>query len=406
MSAAVTEIAPAEERAHAVLSASGAHRWLICTPSARLEDTLPNSTSAYAEEGTLAHEVAATELNWSLHRVSFGDYTAAWARFHADKRVTKDFKLAINAYVEVCKAKIAAARALNPDAYVCVEQKFDYSHLVPEGFGTGDLVIIADGVLEVIDLKFGAGVAVSPEHNEQEMLYGIGALAAADFLFDIDNVRLTIVQPRIGEGAPASWDIPVPDLLLWAQETLAPQAAIAWRGEGEFVPGGHCQFCRANPICRALAAHNLELTKLQFKEPELLSDTEIGDVLARVAALKTWAEKVASYALDKAKEGHRFPGFKMVRGRATRRYGDHDAVAAALLAGGVPEAVIYERSLLALGKLEKEIGKPRLAELLPAPLVTKPKGALTLVAVADKRPEVESSALEGFENLEPGETET
>lgn len=394
------------ERAHAVLSASSAHRWLVCPPSARLEETLPGPDSVYAAEGTFAHEIAATELRRWLLAITPEEYDAAWQRFRSDKRATKDFLAAVSSYVEVGKAKIEEARRINRDAHILVEQRLDLGHIVPEGFGTGDLVIIVDGVLEIIDLKFGVGVAVSPERNAQEMLYGLGALAAADFLFDITTVRLTIVQPRIGDGRPRSWDLSVGELLYWAENTVRAAAKQAWNGEGEFAPGEHCGFCRARATCRARAEANLALVKYQFRQPELLSDEEIGDILSRAEALKTWASNVQAFALEKAKTGHRFPGYKLVRGRATRRYGDHDAVASALLAAGIPEAVIFERSLLGVTQMEKTLGKAQFDALLPAPLVVKPAGALTLVAVADRRPEVESSALEGFENLEPGETET
>lgn len=393
-----TKAAGAPERAHAVLSASGAHRWLVCTPSARLEDTLPDKTSKYSEEGTFAHAVAALELALWLELVSVSDSVKRFKEFGKSEWNTKENQDAISRYVWACKTKIAAARKQNADAFICIEQRLDYSHLVPEGFGTGDVVIIADKVLEVIDLKFGVGVKVSPVENEQAMLYGLGALASADFLFDIDTVRLTIHQPRIGDGEPQSWDISVKDLLTWAEEVLVPRAQIAWRGEGEFVPGDHCQFCRAADTCRARAEYGLSLAQHEFKEAPLLSDEEIADILPRVSPLKKWAEGIFSYALEKAKAGKKFRGYKLVRGTASRRYGDQDAVTTALAAAKVPAALYTESSLVNLTTLEKTLGKARFAELLPPPLVTKPPGALTLVPVTDKRPEVESST-EGFDDL-------
>jgi hypothetical protein len=382
-----------------VLSASSAHRWLHCTPSARLEEQLPDPSSSFAEEGTLAHAVAETELSRWLFRIDGADYQDAWKKYLEDPRVTRDFRDAVKRYVDFAIERIEDARARNKDAVILLEEKLDYSFLAPEGFGTGDLVTVADGVLEVVDLKFGQGVPVSPQENPQLMLYGLGALASTDLLYDIHTVRLTIHQPRVGDGEPRSWEISKADLLRWGYGFVAPRADLAWRGEGDFEPGEHCKFCRAAAQCRARAEYNLELERRDFAVPELLDDDEIADILSRIEPLVIWATAVRDYALNAAKEGRKLPGWKLVRGRSVRAYGDTDAVVSALTAAGIPEAVLYERRLLGITAMEKAIGKSQFTKLLPEPLVTKPPGALVLAPSTDPRAEVESSALEGFTDL-------
>jgi hypothetical protein len=395
----MTALSAPAERAHAVLSASGAHRWLICAPSARLEERLPNPSSPFAEEGTLAHAVAETELARWLFRLDGADYQDAWKTYLQDPRVTRDFRDAVKRYVDFAIERIQDARSRNKDAVILLEERLNYSYLVPEGFGTGDLITVADGVLEVIDLKFGQGVPVSPEHNPQAMLYGLGALAVTDMLYDIHTVRLTIHQPRVGDGEPRSWELPKADLFRWGYHFVAPRADLAWRGEGDFVPGEHCKFCRAAAQCRARAEHNLALEQRDFADPELLGDFEIAHILSRIEPLLSWATAVRNYALETAKQGRKLPGWKLVRGRSVRAYGDTEAVIKALTGAGIPEAALYERRLLGITALEKAIGKKQFAELLPEPLVTKPPGALALAPSTDPRAEVESSALEGFADL-------
>lgn len=394
---------PAAERAHAVLSASSAHRWLHCPPSARLEETLPGTSSAFAEEGTLAHEIAATELAFRLGRITYVEYEARWLHYNGDVRVTPDFLAAVCLYVQLVKTKIDIARTVNPDAAIFLEERLDYSDIVPEGFGTGDVVIVCDGVLEVIDLKFGKGVRVSAENNPQCMLYGIGALRSTEYLYDVSTIRLTIIQPRLCEE-PSEWEISPAELDEWGKRTVAPMAALAWKGDSEFNPGEHCRFCRARGSCRARAEAQLSWAQEEFKLPHLLTDEEIASVLDKADALKKWAGDVQAYALKNAVAGKKYVGWKLVRGRSNRKYADPDKVARRLIDAGIPEAVIYERSLLGITAMEKAITKKRFTDLLQG-LVVQPPGALTLAPANDKRPEVEASALEGFDEIDSGETE-
>lgn len=394
---------PAAEREHALLSASSAHRWLHCPPSARLEETLPEQPSVFAEEGILAHEIAATELAAWLGRISDKERDARWEGYAKDVRVTSEFLSAVDAYVRIVKSKIEIARTVNPDAVIFLEERLDYSDIVPEGFGTGDVVIVCDGVLEVIDLKFGKGYRVEAKNNPQCMLYGIGALRSTEYLYDIRTIRLTIIQPRLRDE-PSEWEISPAELDEWGKRTVAPMAALAWKGDSEFNPGEHCRFCRARGSCRARAEAQLSWVQEEFKPPHLLTDAEIVSVLAKANALREWAGDVQAHALKNAVGGKKYVGWKLVHGLANRKYVDQDKVAHTLLDAGIPEALIYERALLGITAMEKAITKKRFTELLQG-LVVQPPGALTLVPANDKRPEVEASAIEGFDDICSGETE-
>ncbi len=394
---AVAEPVAAPE--HALLSASGAYRWIACPPSARLEATLPETTSPYAEEGTLAHEVAKVELLRYLHRIPAIQYTDAWTAFRQDNRVTADFKAAVLRYVQFAISRIEYARSVTKDAVILVEEKVDYSAFVEGGFGTTDLLLLYDGVLESIDLKFGQGKVVHAEQNPQLKLYGLGAIDRYGFLYGTERVILTIHQPRIAEEA-SSWETTAEELLTWADEIAVP-AMQAHAGEGEFTPGPHCDFCKAKGQCRARAEANEALVRREFALPHLLSDDEIAGLLGKLDAVIKWAGDVKTYARTQACAGKTFKGWKLVNGRSTRVYRDTKAVAAKLIASGFPESAIYqppaEPQLLGITAMEALLTKKKFAALL-GDLIDKPAGALTLVPEKDPRPAADPMA--GFDNLE------
>lgn len=384
-------------RAHAVLSASGSHRWLVCTPSAKLEQEFPDSTSEYAEEGTLAHELAELHLREELGFISSLKAVSELQKLKERQFYSREMEEHIKTYVDFAIERINNARARTPDALILLEQKLDFSHWVPDGFGTGDLVIIADGWLEICDLKYGKGVPVSAVENTQMRLYALGAIHQFGDLYEIENVRMTIVQPRL--DSISTDEITAEELLKWANEYVKPRAEMAMRGEGEFVPGEHCRFCRARYTCRARAEWNLELAKYDFREPELLSDDEIAVVLAKAEELQKWVADIQEYALDQAvNHGKKWPGWKLVEGRSNRKYVDEAAVAQTLLAEGYREDAIFEKKLLGISAMEKLLGKKRFGELL-GDLVVKPPGKPTLVPESDKRPEISSieSAIKDFQ---------
>lgn len=358
---------------HALLSASGAHRWLNCTPSARLESDEPESTSAAAEQGTAAHALAEHKLRRALKQRSKRP-VSAW--------IDDEMETLTDDYVSFVQEHISIAQETCGDPQVLIEQRLDFSHVVPGSFGTGDCVIIAEPTLQIIDLKYGQGVLVEAVNNPQLMLYALGALHAFGSLYDIETVSVTIYQPR--RANVDTWEISVAELEQWAETEVKPKAELASAGEGEFCPGSWCQFCRIAPTCRARAEANLQLAKLEFVPPAELSDAEIADVLTRIPQLKTWASDVEAYALSKAvNQGVVFEGFKLVAGRSVRKYTSEKDVAAAAEAAGYRD--IWDRKLITLTAMEKLMGKPAFNEIL-GDLVTKPAGKPTLVPASDKRP--------------------
>lgn len=376
--------------AHAILSASGSHRWLTCTPSAMLEQEFPDSTSSYADEGLLAHALADLGLKLHLNRIDIKDFNKRRKELESSPYYSREMVDYVDDYIAVVIEKICEAYNRSKDAVVMLEQRLDFSRWVPGGFGTGDVVIVSDDLLEVVDLKYGKGVPVSAEDNPQMMLYALGALAKFDYLYDIRNIRMTICQPRLDSISTA--EMSVDELMAWAEDYLQPRAQMAIAGEGDFIAGDHCQFCRAKATCRARAEANLELAKMDFQKPPLLSLEEIAEVLTKAEQLQSWASDVQAYALDQAQNHDvKFPGWKLVSGRSNRKYANEKAVSKTLIDAGYEEAKIYQpKEILGITAMEKEIGKKRFGELLNG-LIVKPAGKPTLVPESDKRPEINST---------------
>lgn len=381
------------ERAHAVLSASGAQRWLNCTPSAALEKDIPDQTSVFAEEGTAAHELSEIFLMHEIGEISQMARTRRVNKFKKENEFySQEMEDYVLQYVDVVVEKINEAKARSADAVILLEQRLDFSNWVPEGFGTGDVVIIADGILEVIDLKYGKGVAVSAVDNPQLRLYGVGAYSQYEMLYDIDSVSMTIVQPRLDSVSTELLEANT--LVAWADDEVKPKAELAWEGEGEFVPGEHCRFCKIRSTCRARADENLAMAKYDFAEPEEIAAelglNEIGKILFQADELKKWAEDIKKYALEQSeKHGKKIDGWKLVEGRSNRKYVDEEKVLEKLT-GNYDEDAIAPRKLKGITAMEKTIGKSQFSNLL-ADLVVKPAGKPTLVPETDKRPEINST---------------
>lgn len=381
---------------HAILSASGSERWLNCPPSARLEELIPEEKSEYAAEGTFAHKLAELHLRKYLECIENTEYGKQLKKLKENEFYSQEMEDFIEIYLDIAIEKINEARSKSKDAIIFLEQRLDFSPWVSEGFGTSDLVLISDGAIEVIDLKYGKGVPVSAEGNTQMRLYGLGALNQFDILYDIEEVKMTIVQPRLDS---VSTDIMrTCDLLSWGDETVKPKAELAFKGEGEFCTGDHCRFCRAKAICRARAEANLELARYDFRDPTLLDDEEIAEILFKADELRAWAADVQAYALDQAyTHGVKFDGWKLVEGRSNRKYTDDEKVAKTLIEKGYKEDDLYTKSILGITAMEKFLGKKKFEELLEG-FVIKPPGKPTLVPESDKRPELSSaaSAVEDF----------
>lgn len=374
------------DRAHALLSASASHRWLACTPSVRLEEQFPDSTSEYAEEGTLAHEIA--ELKLRKHFIEPISQRAFNTRLNKMKKheLYQDEMLKhTDTYLEYLQG---IALSLSAAPYVAVEKRINYSSYAPEGFGTVDCLIIGGETLYVTDFKYGKGVAVSAEDNPQMKLYALGAFLEYSFLYPIKEIKLAIIQPRL--NSISEFTLTVEELLSWGEE-IKPAAKKAFDGEGDFVPGEHCKFCRAKAKCRARAEEFSALADFTSLNPPLLTDEEVGQMLEKGQHVESWIKALKEYALAECLKGNQIAGWKAVEGRGTRAFVNIDAAFDHLIDRGLDEAVLYERVPLTVPKLEKQLGKKEFRELLEeAGHVVKSAGKPTLAPISDKRQAVGS----------------
>ncbi|ECX5796198.1 DUF2800 domain-containing protein [Listeria monocytogenes] len=370
---------------HAKLSASGSSRWLNCTPSIALEAKFPEQKNGgiFAQEGTLAHSFAELLLQKFNGDVAKAEYDRKLNRLKKNSLYDASMIDHVEVYTTIVIEKFQEAHAADKNAVLSIEQQLDYSDYARGGFGTGDAVIVGNGVVEIIDLKYGKGVPVSAEENSQLMLYGLGAYNAFELDYDLHTVRMTIVQPRLDDVT--EFEMEVSDLLDWAENVVKPAALLADAGKGELNPGPWCKFCRARSICKARAEANLALTSYDFKDPRLLQPDEIAKVLGQVAELKSWVEDVKSFALKEAESGGiEFPGWKLVEGRSNRRYVDAEMVQAMLELEGYSEEELLSKKLISLTDMEKLVGKKQVSAIL-GDLIEKPAGKPTLVVETDKR---------------------
>lgn len=383
-----TKLQNHNERSHALLSASGANRWLNCTPSARLEDEFgERKTSPYAQEGTLAHELAELYIRKDvLESIDDEAFNARLEEIMADGLFNEEMLDYVPIYVDYCSDQLAEAKTSSDFAIMEIEQKLDLTNFIPESFGTADCVIISDGIMEVIDLKYGKGVPVYAEWNKQLMLYGLGALEKYDTMYDIEEVRLSIVQPRINNIS--TWQISADELRKWSEEELRPKAQLAFDGQGELNAGDWCRFCAVRNQCRKLYEQQLEIAKHEFAEPSLLSDEEIADIVKRTPKLIEWANSITEWAQQKAlNENKQWPGLKLVEGISRRKWIDEDTASNTIFARcpELSEDEIFSMKLKPITQIEKIVGKKRFEELL-SDVVVKPQGKPTLVSLDDKRP--------------------
>ena len=368
--------------AHALLSASSSHRWINCPPSAKLnveaEKVNCETNSEYAKQGTEAHALCEYKLKIAIGMEST-DPTENLSFYDEEmERCAEEYK-------NFCISVSQETQKTCKDPVILIEEKLDFSNYVPNGFGTGDCVIIGDGTLHVIDYKHGQGVEVSADHNPQMMCYALGALNLYDGIYDIDNVSMTIFQPR--RENISTFVMKKDDLYTWADTVLVPRAKLAFEGEGEFMAGDHCRFCKVKATCRKRMEQNMELAKYDFEMPVTLEDAEISIVLSKVDELVSWATDVKEYALQRAMSGVHYDGFKVVEGRSVRKYTNEDKVAETVTSIGKDP---YEKKLLGITAMTTLLGKKKFNELL-GDLVYKPEGKPTLVPESDKRPEIKTA---------------
>lgn len=375
---------------HALLSASSSKQWLNCPPSAKQCATQEDRASPYAQQGTDAHELCEYKV---LTRVCG---KAAWDPTENLDYFDTEMDYSTDEYCNYVLEQFEEAKKLCKDPIVLVEQKLDFSRWVPEGFGTGDCLIVADDVLHIIDFKYGLGVLVDCENNSQMMCYGLGALDIYDGIYDIKVVKMTIFQPR--RDNISTFTMAKDELLNWADTVLAPTAKLAYEGKGEYKAGDHCTFCKVKATCRKRAEYNLELAKYDFEMPTNLEDTEIAAILPRVNDLVSWVNDIKEYALQRALSGTKYDGYKVVEGKSNRRYVSDEAVVDAVTSAGYDP---YERKLLGVTAMTKLLGKAKFEELLGS-LIEKPAGKPTLVPETDKRKAL-NTAKDDFNDEEGGQ---
>lgn len=387
-----------EEKSHAVLSASSSHKWLKCTPSARLEEKFPNKTSDFMTEGTLAHEIAEFKVRaYFLEPITKTTYTRRLNKLKKAEHFDNEMIAHTDTYLEYIKGE---AMKTSSRPFIAVEQRIDFSKYVPEGFGTADCILISGDTLQVIDFKYGKGVKVDAEENPQMKLYALGVLEQYGMLYNIKAVKMTIIQPRIDNIS--SYEIPIESLIAWGENVVKPQAQKAFMGLGEYRQGEHCRFCRAKGACEFRAKENMKVVEEIRNTTGVVSNSELGEMITKTDGIEQWIKDIRAYALELLLKGEEVEGWKAVEGKSNRKLVDIDKAFEILEANGYDSAILYEKKPLTLTQLEKTIGKAKIAEAI-GDYIEKPKGAPTLAKESDKRGPYKTSAVEEFKNLESEE---
>lgn len=369
---------------HALLSASGAHRWLHCTGSPLLEKDFPDSTSVYAQEGALAHELCELKLMAYTGEITKRKLTSMKSKLMKSELWQPEMDSTSEAYLDHIK-DITMSYTVKP--VILTEKKVDFSQYVPEGFGTADCLILAGDTLHVVDYKHGKGVVVDADHNPQMMLYALGAMSELSLLYRFKFVHMTIVQPRVNNIS--EFTMTADELREWGESVVKPKAEAAISGKGEFEAGDWCRFCRAKQQCKTRYESNDSLYPelSERHDPRLITLDELGEYLKRGKDMAAWLEDMKEYALSESLAGADVPGWKAVEGRGSRAFTDTDEAVDTLIKNGIDESVLYERRVLTLAQMEKAVGKKAFGELV-GDLVVKNPGKPTLVEESDKRPRI------------------
>lgn len=380
--------------AHARLSSSAAHRWIPCPGSVKLGEQFPASSSIYADEGTLAHEAAEQLIKTgkvtAAHKKKINQFYEEHPGLggNADQMIKT-----LEPYVDFVKEELAEQKHIDEATELMTEQKVNLTQWIPDGFGTSDVVIIRTGRLHIIDLKYGKGVPVFAEGNPQLRLYALGSLDLLDAVYEVEEVVMTIYQPRLDNVSTDK--IAAAELYNWAEEVVRPAALLALTENAPMESGEWCQFCPARQTCRTRAKSYTDL--MHYMAEKCLTVDEIGELLGKVDGLVKWAEDLKDGALTRALEGEEFPGWKVVEGRSNRKYsGTEEEIVRQCEGAGYDRALLYETKLLTVSNMEKLMGKKQFAEVLGG-YVEKPQGKPTLAPESDKRPAItNNSAAEDF----------
>lgn len=386
------------DKKHARLSPSAAARWINCPGSVALSELCPPpGSSDYADEGTLAHLIAENKVLLASDEITQTFYDKRLENALKSQYYCGEMEEATDYYRDRVMEIYCEGLKKDSAAELMVEQRFDLGLWIPECFGTSDAVVIAGDTIEVIDLKYGKGVKVDAVGNPQLRLYGLGAAALYSGVYDLEKVRMTIIQPRLDHVSTE--ELSMVELFDWAKKTVKPAAKAALGKNAPTACGDWCRWCPAKATCRTRAEKQLDLARYEFQKPPLLQPDEIGEILREAEELQKWAADVQAYALEQALAGEHYDGWKLVEGRSVRKYADELKVADTLRANGWEDALIYERKLLGLTAMEKLVGKKKLTETL-GELIVKPAGKPVLVPASDKRPEINAvaSAKEDFKD--------
>lgn len=364
---------------HAKLSASAAYRWLNCPPSVRLSENIPDTPSSYAAEGTLAHSLAELKVRKKFEKMKLSEYNAGLKKIQSDPLYAPEMDSHTDTYLDYILGVAHGYNKVKP--YVVIEKRLDYSHIAPGGFGTCDCIMLCKNDLHIFDFKYGKGVPVSAEENPQLKLYALGALHEYGFLYDVKNVTLHIIQPRL--DSTSSFEMSAEQLIVWG-ESIRPIAELADKGDGKFKSGDWCKFCKVKATCRKRTEDFFALESSAAMPKELLADSEIGEALSRAQALKNWVADLEEYALNAILSGTEISGWKAVEGRSNRKITDIDGAFEVLKKEGYDESLLYERKPVTLTELEKLVTKKKLEELIGDKIV-KPQGKPTLAPESDGR---------------------
>ncbi len=393
----------AEKPAHALLSASGAHQWMHCTPSARFGEQFPDTTSSFAEEGTLAHAVGEILTRFILGKISEDEFEEKFRILAHSPYFTKEMQDYMERYGDFIHETLEEARFSCDNAFAELEVKLDFSTWVPEGFGTADCIIVAEPTLEIIDLKYGQGVQVVAENNPQMRLYALGVLDRYDLIYDITHVKTTIYQPRVSHK-PSTEVLTVEELLEWAETEVQPKAELAYRGEGKFQPSlDACRFCKGKQVCRERSSQYTQICMpfwaKEDKKTALLTVEEAGKILIYASEIRAWLKDLEDLMVSTLENQEPVEGWKLVHGRGKRQYTNSNLAKETLLNAGYPESQILVESLCSVPTLEKKLGKQVVQEVL-GEFIETTKGKPTLVVESDSRPSIfaESEVLTDFDD--------
>ncbi len=385
-------------RAHSLLSSSGSDRWMHCTPSARKEEHLESEESDYAKEGTLAHELSEIELLKYFKLITDEEYNIRLKVIEAHRLYNDEMPEFVAEYVDYCIQQYHYYKSVSDDVQIFIEDKIDLTEFIPDGGGTNDFVILTDYFIEVIDLKYGRGVAVSAINNTQLRLYGVGSVFRHKLNYHMKEIKMTIVQPRIGNIS--SDEISVEELEHWAYTEVTEKAKMAYAGEGELNPGSWCKWCKFKPKCRAVYEQNIKLAKLEFQDPDEITEDEIRKIFEKREEIISWIDSINSHVMSKLMRKEPFGDYKLVKGRSTRKIVNPEKVIEILDKEYDESLYMTAPKLLGITAIEKLVGKKNIDSKI-GQFIEKTDSKPTIALLSDSRADFFDSAADVFDDETP-----